>query len=234
MRSAPPSCKAMTIAEVKALGPKQKVGELRGKVKLHGSVNRVVSVNGMDCELKEVWICDETGEIKVTLWDRFVNSTEGGESYSFRNLSTRDRDGCICLCTGPSSTIDQITDLQVEEGEGAEQEQLTALFSATIKGIEVVIQRKCSSCQFKQREFVEKSTMHQSEGCKMKQASLRFSPSFGGKACVSTDSGDESVLLTSSALSTHCQPYQFVKRLGGDRGPLSPVWLVISEAGNSV
>ncbi|XP_073726180.1 uncharacterized protein [Misgurnus anguillicaudatus] len=148
MRSVPVSCKAMTIAEVKALGPKQKVGEVHGKIRVHGCVNKVVSVNGMDCELKEVWICDRTGKIKVTLWDRFVNSAEVGNSYNFRNLCTRERDGCICLCTGPSSTIDQIADLEVEEG------------------IAVIIQRKCSSCQYKQREFVEKSTIHRCDAAR--------------------------------------------------------------------
>ncbi|XP_052425546.1 uncharacterized protein LOC127968392 isoform X9 [Carassius gibelio] len=128
LRCAPPSCKRMTVAEVKALGPS----------------------------------------------------------------------------TGPSSSIEHIADLEVAEGAAsAEDEKSTALFSATIKGIEVTIQRRCSACHFKQKEFVEKSKTHRCEGCRMKQHSLSFSASFGGKATVSTASGDETVQLSSSALSTY-------------------------------
>ncbi|XP_052421438.1 uncharacterized protein LOC127964930 [Carassius gibelio] len=204
LRCAPPSCKKMTVAEVKALGPRQKVKEVRAKVALQGSVSRVVTVSNSDCELKEVQICDGTGEIKLTLWDTFVNAAEAGVSYAFKNLSTRERDGCLCLCTGPSSSIEQIADLEVAEGAASgEDEKSTALFSATIKGIEVTIQRRCSACHFKQREFVEKSKTHRCEGCRMKQHSLSFSASFGGKATVSTASGDETVQLSSSALSTY-------------------------------
>lgn len=78
-----------------------------------------------------------------------------------------------------------------------------ALFSATLKGIDVTIQLKCSSCQFKQTEFVEKSMTHRCERCNLKQASLAFSTCFRGKATILTADGDERVLLTSSALTTY-------------------------------
>ncbi|CAM4572605.1 unnamed protein product [Leuciscus chuanchicus] len=123
LRCVPPSCRTMTIEEVKALS---------GRDPRKGSTSWICEqsgdVNGSDCELKDVRICNGTGKIKVTLWDRFVNSAEGGNSYNFKNLSTRERDGCICLCTGSSSTIEKITDLEVVEGEGCEEDQSTALF----------------------------------------------------------------------------------------------------------
>lgn len=72
------------------------------------------------------------------------------------------------MCTGPSSTMEQISDFEVVEGEGRQQEdRSTALLSPTIKGIEVTIQWWCSSCQYKQREFVEKSNMHRCKGCRL-------------------------------------------------------------------
>lgn len=142
------------------------VGEVRGKVRVHSSLSRMVTVRGSDVELKEVVICDGTGEMRVTLWDSYVNQAEGGKSYAFKNLCTRERDGSIRLCTGPGSTIEQIADLEVPHGEGGEEEDGSkALFSATLKGIDVVIQRKCSSCQFNQTEFVEKSLTHRCERC---------------------------------------------------------------------
>lgn len=159
----------------------------------HRAVNlaNVVFVSGM-------------GEIKLMLWDSFINAAEAGVSYAFKNLSTRERDGCLCLCTGPSSSIEQIADLEVaEQATNLEEERSTALFSATIKGIEVTIQRRCSSCHYKQKEFVEKLKTHRCEGCKMKQQSLSFSTSFGGKATVSTENSEETVQLSSSALSTY-------------------------------
>ncbi|KAK9977074.1 hypothetical protein ABG768_018895, partial [Culter alburnus] len=88
------------------------------KVRLGGSLSRIVTVNGSDCELKEVVIVDGTGKISVTLWDRFVSQAENGKSYSFKELSTRERDGSIRLCTGPTSAIEQIDDLEVPEGGG--------------------------------------------------------------------------------------------------------------------
>ncbi|CAM4569569.1 unnamed protein product [Leuciscus chuanchicus] len=42
------------------------VGEVRGKVRVHGCLSRVVTVKGSEVELKEVVICDGTGEISVT------------------------------------------------------------------------------------------------------------------------------------------------------------------------
>ncbi|MGL4763662.1 MAG: hypothetical protein ACRC2N_01290 [Aeromonas sp.] len=181
------------------------MGEVRGKVLLRGISSRIVTVNGSDCELKEVMIADGTGQISVTLWDSFVSQAEGGLSYSFKELSTRERDGSIRLCTAPASSIEQIDDLDVPEGgcDGGDEDGCRALFSATVKGIEVTIKRKCVSCQFKQREFVEKSATHRCEGCRLKQASVAFSASFGGKAAVSTAVGEERVLLTSSALTTY-------------------------------
>lgn len=122
-----------------------------------------------------------TGVVKVTLWDSFVDQIEGGSSHAFKNLSTRDRDGRIDLCTSPTITIEQIADLDMPEEEGGQEDETsTALPGATVKGIEVKIQRKCPSCQVKQRQFVEKSKTHRCEGCNLKQSSVSFSTSFGG------------------------------------------------------
>lgn len=59
-----------------------------------------------------------------------------------------------------------------ETESGEQKDDSTALLSATVKGIEVTIQRRCPSCQFKQKVFVEKSQTHRFEGCRLKQASL--------------------------------------------------------------
>ncbi|XP_052409666.1 bifunctional apoptosis regulator isoform X3 [Carassius gibelio] len=148
------------IKELKVKQPQNlweyKVKEVRVKVALQASVSRVITISNSDYELKEVQICDTTGDVKLTLLDSFVNAAEAGISYAFKNLSTRERDGCLCLCTCPSSSIEQIADLEVAEGAtSVEDERSTALFSDTIKGIEVTIQRRCSVCHYKQREFME-------------------------------------------------------------------------------
>ncbi|KAA0701739.1 hypothetical protein E1301_Tti023103 [Triplophysa tibetana] len=203
---APPSSKRLTIAEVKALGPKQKVGEVFGRVKLHGSVSKVVPVNGSDCELKEIVIYDGTGDMKVTLWDSFANATEATKSYAFKNLCTRDRAGCIYLSTGPSSVVEMITDLTVAEDEsdtGQQESRSTALLNAKVKGVEITIRRRCANCRARQTAFVEKSVLHRCEGCRLKQSSLAFVASFSGKAIVGTDNGEDTVVLISSALSTY-------------------------------
>ncbi|XP_067284045.1 uncharacterized protein [Pseudorasbora parva] len=180
------------------------VGKVHGKVRMTRSVSKVVTANNSAYDLKEVRIFDGMGKIKLTLWDRFVNAVDGGMSYAFKNLSTRKIDGCICLCTGTSSVIEAIADLEVAGQEGGEEEDgSTTLLSATIKGIEVTIQRRCSSCHHKQKNFEEKSTMHRCEGCRLKQTSLSFSTIFGGKAAVSSEQSVENVVLTSSALSTY-------------------------------
>ncbi|KAA0712556.1 hypothetical protein E1301_Tti022516 [Triplophysa tibetana] len=92
-------------------------------VKLNGSVNKVVPVNCSDFELKEVVTYEGTGDMKVTLWDPFVNATEATKSYAFKNLWTRDRGGCIYLSTGPSSVIEPITDLTVAEDKSETSQQ---------------------------------------------------------------------------------------------------------------
>ncbi|KAA0718432.1 hypothetical protein E1301_Tti001838 [Triplophysa tibetana] len=155
----------------------QKVGEVRGQVRLGGTASRVVQVNQADCELREVRISDGTAS---------------------------SREGSISLCTGPTSYIEEIADLDVpEEGGGEENDTSTVLFSATVKGIEVRIVRKCSSCHFVQRQFVERSVTHRCEGCRLKQRALTFCPSFAGKAILSTAGSEHSVTLTSSAVSPY-------------------------------
>ncbi|XP_056615789.1 uncharacterized protein LOC130430660 [Triplophysa dalaica] len=175
---------ALTIAEVKALGPKEKVGEVFGKVKLNGSVSKVVHVNCSDCELKEIVINDGTGYIKVTLWDPFANVTKAMKSYAFKNLCTRDRGEFIYLRTGPSCVVEPITDFTEAEDESETSQQesrSTALLSAKVKGVEITIQRRCPSCRARQTAFIEKSVLHRCEGCRLKQSSLAFVASFSGK-----------------------------------------------------
>ncbi|KAA0720556.1 hypothetical protein E1301_Tti019686 [Triplophysa tibetana] len=188
----------------RSLRPRRTVGEVRGQVRLGGSASREVQVNQVNCELREVGISDGKGEVKVTLWDSFIGQVEEGLSYAFKNLSTLDREGFIGLCTGPTSSIEEIADLDVpEEGGGEQNDTSTALFSATIKGIEVRIVRKCSSCRFVQTKFVKRSETHRCEACRLKQVALSFCPSFAGKAILSTAGGKHSVTLTSSALSSY-------------------------------
>ncbi|XP_056615784.1 uncharacterized protein LOC130430653 [Triplophysa dalaica] len=206
----PPLCaaelqEALNIAEVKALGPKQKVGEVFGKVKLNGSVSKVVPVNCSDCELKEIVINDGTGDMKVTLWDPFANPKKAMKSYAFKNLCTRDR-GYIYLRTGPSSVVEPITDFTESEdkSETSQQEsRSTALLSAKVKGVEITIQRRCPSCRARQTAFIEKSVLHRCKGCRLKQSSLAFVAYFSGKAIVGTDNGEVNVVLISSALSIY-------------------------------
>ncbi|TRY59638.1 hypothetical protein DNTS_022785 [Danionella cerebrum] len=207
----PASCKRMTIAEVKALGPKQKVGEVRGQVQ-PDAVTRTVVVNGVDCELKEVVICDSTGQMTLTLWDRFVNAVEGSKSYAFKNVSTRERQRAITLSTGPSSLVEEVADMKVAGASGSRAESTSkVLLSATVKGIEVCIQRRCSACHARQEAFVEKSKLHRCEGCKLKQAASAFVPFCSGKALVTNSAlcnylrreGLADLLLDSEAIEEH-------------------------------
>ncbi|MGL4349704.1 MAG: hypothetical protein ACRCT2_03860, partial [Plesiomonas shigelloides] len=136
-------------------------GRVRGQLRLGSAARRVVQVNQAECELREAKISNGTGEVKVTLWDSFLGQAEEALSYAFKNLSTRERE--------------EIADLDVpEEGGGEQNDTSTALFSATVKGIEVRIIRKCSSCCFIQRQFVERSETHRCEGCRLKQGVLSF------------------------------------------------------------
>ncbi|ROI59877.1 hypothetical protein DPX16_0526 [Anabarilius grahami] len=139
------------------------------KVRLGGSLSRIVMVNGSDCELKEVVIVDGTGEISVTLWDSFVSQAEGGKSYSFKELSTRERREHPPVYWADKYHRADRRFRSARGGGGGGGDGSMALFSATIKGIEVMIQRECASCHFKQREFVEKSLTHRCERCNLKQ-----------------------------------------------------------------
>ncbi|CAM4685260.1 unnamed protein product [Leuciscus chuanchicus] len=61
--SAPPSSTRLSVADVKALGPRQNVGKLEAKVMSRAAVSKIVLVKKEECELKEIW---QSGEIRLT------------------------------------------------------------------------------------------------------------------------------------------------------------------------
>ncbi|XP_046901655.1 uncharacterized protein LOC124484673 [Hypomesus transpacificus] len=85
----PRSMGQMTIEEVLRLGPRQRVGVVDAKILPEGTVSRVVPVDGVQCELKELQICDPTGQTTLTLWEKLILTVEVGKSYKLANLSTR-------------------------------------------------------------------------------------------------------------------------------------------------
>ncbi|KAG5276396.1 hypothetical protein AALO_G00131460 [Alosa alosa] len=72
----PASTTRLRIKDILSLGPRQKVGELHVKILPDGVVSRVMPVDGAMKELKEYRVCEETGHIKLTLWERSILSVE--------------------------------------------------------------------------------------------------------------------------------------------------------------
>jgi len=54
-----------------------------------GAVSRMVQVDGAPRELKQLSVCDKSGQTKLTLWEQKIGLVKEGRSYRLTNLATR-------------------------------------------------------------------------------------------------------------------------------------------------
>ncbi|CAM4570147.1 unnamed protein product [Leuciscus chuanchicus] len=192
--SAPPSSTRLSVADVKALGPRQNVGELEAKVMSRAAVSKIVLVKKEECELKEIWVSDGTGEMKLTLWDSLISEVQTSKSYSFSNLSTQEQSGEIRLTTTPSSKMKEIPPLDVPDRDDDPVDSASsATLRGVVSGIQIIARHRCPKCHSLQNHFIPKSITRR----KMTFAlvcKLHISKStYGGVLVLTTDQGDNSL-----------------------------------------
>ena len=91
------------------------IGKLHAQVTDINDVTEIVKIRGEDLELKECWICDSTGGIKLQLWDDLINVVEMNTSYEFSNISTRHTGEELYLTSTKLTSITAIANLEVPE-----------------------------------------------------------------------------------------------------------------------
>ncbi|KAK0145469.1 hypothetical protein N1851_015606 [Merluccius polli] len=129
-RRVPRDTDRMTIAEVLALGPRQRVGVIEVRV-LQATTSKVVQVQGTPVELKSFEVCDQTAQTGVTVWDRLIPLVQEGKCYRFETLTTRKEGDQTVLCTTPSTVITITT---TEVGQPDSLRPVTARADETVRG----------------------------------------------------------------------------------------------------
>ena len=106
------------------------------KILPEGTVSRVVPVDGVQCELKELQICDPTGQTTLTLWEKLILAVEEGKSYRLANLFTRKAGDRTVVTITQTTTVSDI--LAVGEPESiavhGDDRQNTSIVRGTVTG----------------------------------------------------------------------------------------------------
>ncbi|XP_046906057.1 uncharacterized protein LOC124487777 [Hypomesus transpacificus] len=218
----PRSMGQMTIEEVLRLGPRQRVGVVDAKILPEGTVSRVVPVDGVQCELKELQICDPTGQTTLTLWEKLILTVEVGKSYKLANLSTRKAGDRTVLTTTQTTTVSEIS--AVGEPESVEvhgdDRQDTSIVRGTVTGVQISAKHRCRRCHTSQEPFVSRSLTHRCQRCKLLQKASSFVASYSGVLLLMTSDGQEqSPMFTNSALSAYLKE----KDIGDSMGDLQVI-----------
>ncbi|KAK0137099.1 hypothetical protein N1851_026710 [Merluccius polli] len=188
-----------TIADVLALGPRQRVEVIEVRV-LQVIENKVVQVQGIPVELKTFEVCDATGQTGLTVWDRLILSVELGKCYTFRSLSTRKDGDRTVLTTTPSvvTTTGQV-------GQPASISAMPVRGEETLRGpvtgVQIAAKPRCPRCHAGQEKLAVMLSTHRCERCSILQRTAAYITTYSGLLIVVGGDGEEcSMVLTSSGV----------------------------------
>ncbi|XP_026100741.1 uncharacterized protein LOC113071649 [Carassius auratus] len=209
-RIAPSGSRRMDVAAVKALGPRQNVGELEAKVLSRAALSKIVLVNREECELKEIWVADTTGEIKLTLWDSLISQVDVSKSYCFSNLATREMQGVIRLTTTPSTRVVEITQLDVpDEGrDDPDDGAASTTLRGVVSGVQIRARHRCPRCHGLQNQISANSITHRCDACNLLQRSSVYGLTYRGTIVLTADQQEHSLTVTDSCINAYLARYR--------------------------
>ncbi|KAL2076315.1 hypothetical protein ACEWY4_028087 [Coilia grayii] len=224
----PPTADKVAIADVLALGPRQRVGMMEARV-LQATANRVVPVNGVASELRVFEICDPTGQTALTLWDRQIMSVQEGKSYRFTALSTRKEGDRTVLTSSLQTAITAVGDV----GRPPSVRMLAVAGDQAVRGqvmgVQIVVKPRCRRCHAGQESVAARSTTHRCERCGILQNTNAYVFTYSGMVMVATRNGEElSLTLTNSAVFNYVRD-NYLARMAHDGPSLEEEVIGLSE-----
>ncbi|KAM7416684.1 hypothetical protein PAMA_018644 [Pampus argenteus] len=188
----------VTVANVLALGPRQHVASVRVKILPGGAASSIVQLGGGPRELKELRVCDRSGQTKLTLWEEEIAMVQDSKSYHITNLSTRKFEEKTMLTSSRHSIITEIEDV----GEPDMLEPCVDLpkISGRVIGSETVIRYNCGICRGRQSNFKPKNEAQRCDKCNMMQKRTNFRTLYTGKVSLLQNGQELSLTLTNSAV----------------------------------
>ncbi|KAL7863388.1 hypothetical protein SRHO_G00123720 [Serrasalmus rhombeus] len=183
-----------------------KIGKVAAKVIFLQSSSEVVSAFGATLEKKECWIADETGKIRLLLYDDVIPRVSVDHSYEFCYISTRSQGG-LHLTTTRSTTVQEIAAIEVPNAFSYSEAPAEVIFSSKglVSGIELRERRTCSHCRQTQTAFDRKSLNHRCQSCRLLQKTASFSAKVSGTLVLSCGSADIHLTLTMTVLRDFLQ-----------------------------
>ncbi|XP_041939977.1 uncharacterized protein LOC121700822 [Alosa sapidissima] len=227
-RRTPPDVDQLTVAQVLALGPMQRVGTMELRV-VQATGNRVVPVRGTPVELKVFEVCDATGQTGLTVWDRVILSVQEGRSYRFTTLTTRKEGDRTVVTTTPSTQVTTCAEVgrpTVLRPASAGGEEVVC---GAVVGVKIVAKPRCPRCHAGQENLVARCSTHRCERCGLLQRTMAYIITYSGMVIVLSQKGEErSMALTNSAVFAYVRD-NFLSSCGHDGAALEESVMALEE-----
>ncbi|KAL7841569.1 hypothetical protein SRHO_G00252600 [Serrasalmus rhombeus] len=178
-----------------------KIGKVAAKVIFLQTSSEVVNAFGANLENEECWTADDTGKIRLLLYDDLIPRVLLGHSYKFRCISTADKGG-LHLTTTRSTTVEEIPAIEVPEAFSFTEAPAEVIFrtKGLVSGVERQERRTCSRCRQTQTAFDCKSLNHRCQSCRLLQKTVLFPAKVSGTVVLTSGSTDVHLTLTITVL----------------------------------
>lgn len=164
-----------------------------------------VEFHGASIESQSCYIEDNTGTIKVQLWESLIGKVAFESTYKITHVSTRVFGGSMYLTTSRKSEIEEVAPLvglsekikfTMDEGE-------VIVLEGSITSVEVVISRRCCRCQAWQQDFEGKGQFHRCFRCKRLQQVKSFQPTVNASVTFVGKFGERELSLPNTVIKRY-------------------------------
>lgn len=164
-----------------------------------------VEFQGASIETQSCYLEDNTGTIKLQLWESLIGKVAFGSTYKITNVSTRVFAGSMYLTTSRQTEIEEVAPLvglseniqfTIDEGE-------VIVLEGSVTSVEVAISRRCLRCQAWQQDVDTRGQFHRCFRCKRLQYVKAYQPTVNASVTFVGDFGDRELTLPNSVIKRY-------------------------------
>ena len=124
-----------------------------------------VSLYGSTKYVQDVVIADETGRIKLNLWEDMIDRVVEGKTYQFKNVSTRNFNNLPSLTTTMAASVQIVDDIEATSDLVVMTN--TKITHGKIQQVQCIQKFKCGACK-KSLELTEDTKRIKCPYCNLK------------------------------------------------------------------